>query len=128
MGNCLRGLVCSQQELKMLAVGDELWKAVNVDNRAKLTKAETLLVIKVLDEEQRWSLPGGDFRATIQKFTDGIKAAAGADTAGGTGVTEKELKAALFGSMSDYSNRVAKAISKDVVEAYEQMKGNILSS
>ena len=84
-----------------------------------------LLVIKVLNEEQRWALPGGDFTTTVLHFVEGIKQSAGANTAGGEGVTEKEFKAALFGAISDYSNKVANAISKDVVASYDQMKGNL---
>lgn len=105
----------------MLGAADELWRSVNVESRSNLNKSETMLLLKVLDEEQRWSLPGGDFSLTISKFVQGIKDSASKASSGGQEVTEREFKDALLGAVSDYSNKVANSVIEDLKKEYAKM-------
>lgn len=116
---------CSENELKMLHAANAVWEVVNVDGSAMLDRSETMLILKVLDEEHKWALPGGDYRSTIGKFVAGIKQAADTGSVGGEGVTEDEFKNALLRAISDYSQRVISAIIRDVTKEYDKLKNRL---
>merc|ERR1712154_46289 len=68
--NYIKRRVCSTEELKLLHTADELWKVVNVDNRATLDLSSSMLIMKVLEGDATWTQlthPWGNKKETIEK-------------------------------------------------------------
>merc|ERR1712232_1116999 len=125
--NCVKRRVCSKEEMKMLQAADALWHVVNVDNKRTLDASASMLIMKVLEGDERWAMltqwthPWGNKRETIEKFREGLEWATSASSPCGKNITEEEFRDAFLGAVRRHAHQTAEAVLKDVVAEYRRL-------
>lgn len=121
----LRDLVLSDNEKALLSTASDLWLTVHVGKRRRwgevLEQAEVMLVLRILEEDSRWHLPGSDYRKVVTSFCNHIKVAYNMGKMHGSGVTKQEFIDSMSAAMAHYGQTLMVSIKQDVQKEYLKM-------
>jgi hypothetical protein len=121
----LKRMCLTKEEIHIIEEAEELYKSVNTDTPCcecfpQLGKAETMLLRKVLEDEERGSLR--EYREFCEMFGDNLKETTGEDTAGAEAITEEEFTDAMLKSVSAYVKGMVTTLAEEVKIEYEDME------
>jgi hypothetical protein len=120
----MKRMCLSKEEIHILEEADLLYNSVNVETNCcecfpQLGKTETMLLRKVLQDEERTSLR--EYREFCEMFGEHLKETTGEDTAAGQAITEDEFSDAMLVTVAEYVRGMVQTLGDEVKAEYEEM-------
>merc|ERR1719161_227979 len=121
----LKRMCLTKEEIHILEEAEELYKSVNTDQNCcdcfpMLGKSETMLLRRVLEDEERGSLR--EYREFCQTFGEQLKGATAEDSMAEEAITEEEFTDAMLTAVSEYTKGMVQTLSEEVKAEYEEME------
>jgi hypothetical protein len=118
-------MMLTKEEIHILEEAEDLYKSVNTDTNCcdcfpQLGKAETMLLRKVLEDEERGSLH--EYREFCEMFGERLKAATGEDTLGEQAIVEEEFTDAMLMTVAEYTKGMVETLAEEVKAEYAEME------